>query len=213
MSELPPAPPSPPRPLPVGRLLLGLLLVALGAGWLLDAAGALDLDWQVVWPAALIAVGVALTVLAWLGRARGGLVGLGVVLAILLTFGTVVDVPLGGGVGDRTERPTSPSDVPDRYELAIGKLTVDLTGLRSDLALDSVVVDARVGIGELVVLVGDGFPCVSVRARAGIGEVVVFGERAGGFNPEFRSEAVCLAAPLLEVDLSTGLGQVEVRRA
>lgn len=221
MSDLPsaplaPPPPEPPPrpPLPLGRLLLGAVLVLIGLGWLLDLTGAVELDWAIVWPLALILVGAGLIVASWEGRSRGGLVTLGIVLTILLTVGTAAEVPIGGGVGDRVERPGSLREIPRRYELAVGQLTVDLRGVRwfSTEVPGSVRVRARLGLGDLVVLVGEGFPCVSTRARAGLGEVVVFGERAGGITPEYRTEVVCLAAPVLELDLSVGLGKVEVRR-
>lgn len=221
MSDLPTAPLSPPPPeppprppLPLGRLLLGTVLVLIGFGWLLDVTGAVELDWAIVWPVALMLVGVGLVVAAWEGRSRGGLVALGTLLTVLLTVGTVAEVPIAGGVGERVERPSSPAEIPRRYELAVGQLTVDLRELRWAEAAPpgSVRVRASLGLGDLVVLVGEGFPCVSTRARAGLGEVVVFGERAGGITPEYRSEAVCLAAPVLELDLSVGLGEVEVRR-
>jgi hypothetical protein len=197
----------------VGRLVLGLALVLLGLGWLLDATGATKLDWGLVWPAVLILVGVALAVAAWQGRARGGLVVFGIVLTVLLVLGTA-QLPFTGGVGDRVERPSSLGEIPRRYELAVGRLTVDLGRLRWSAAETpgSVRVRAAVGMGELLVLVGGGFPCVSVRARSGLGDVVVFGERASGISPEYRTEATCLAAPVLELDLSVGLGKVEVRR-
>lgn len=211
----PPAPEPPPRPpLPVGRLLLGIVLILLGLGWLLELTGAAELDWGIVWPVALIVVGLAIAVAAWQGRSRGGLVVLGIALTVLLTLGTAAEVPVGGGVGDRVERPSSLRDIPRRYALAVGKLTIELDRLRwpPTEVPGSVEVRAAVGLGQLVVEVGEGFPCVSVRARSGLGDVVVFGERASGITPEYRTEAVCLAAPVLELDLSVGLGEVEVRR-
>lgn len=214
MSELPPAPQTPPKPLPIGRLLVGVLIVGLGVIWLLDAVGAVDVDWDVLLPVALIVVGVALVVAAWQGRGRGGLIALGIVLTVILTIATVVRVPLSGGIGDRVEQPTSLGAVADPFELAIGELTVDLNDLTwsgADVP-GEVRVEATVGMGQLVVLVGPDFPCVSVHAEAGVGEVVVFGERRSGVSPEFRTEAVCLAAPLLALELSVGIGQVEVRR-
>lgn len=214
MSELPPAPRTPPRPLPVGRLLAGVLIVGIGVVWLVDAVDAVDVDWDVLLPAALIVVGVALIVAAWQGRGRGGLIAIGIVLTVLLTIATAVRVPLSGGIGDRVERPTSVGAVTEPFELAIGELTVDLDGLTSSGAdvPGEVRVEAAVGVGHLVVLVGQDFPCVSVHAESGVGEVVVFGERRSGVSPEYRTEAVCAAAPLLVLELSVGLGQVEVRR-
>jgi hypothetical protein len=213
MSDLPPAPAPEPRPLPVGRLLVGVFLVLLGVGWLLDALGAVDLDWDLVLPIGLIAVGGALALAGWQGQGRGGLIALGVVLTVVLTIGAVVRVPFGGGVGDRTERPRTIGAIPSRYELAVGKLTVDLTALRwQGEPPREIGVESAVGIGQLVVLVGPRFPCVSTHAEAGLGEVVVFGERQSGVSPEHRTQEVCAGVPQLKLEASVGLGQVEVRR-
>ena len=83
-----------------------MILVALGAIWLLDAIGAFDVDWDVLLPVVLIVVGAALVVAAWQGRGRG-LIALGVVITVVLSITTIVRVPLSGGIGDRVERPTS----------------------------------------------------------------------------------------------------------
>ena len=213
MRSLPPPPVTPPKPLPIGRLLVGVFLVLLGIGWLLDALGAANLDWDLILSIGLILVGAALLVAGWQGRGRGGLIALGVALTVVLTIGTVARVPFGGGIGDRTVRPRTLEAVRDRFELSIGKLTVDLRDVAWHGEVPSEVrVEGAVGIGQLVVLVGGGFPCVAAHAEAGLGEVVVFGERQGGLSPEYRTEAVCLAAPVLQLDVSVGLGQVEVRR-
>jgi predicted membrane protein len=188
-----------------------VLLVLLGVGWLFDSLDVATMDWDLLLPAGLIVVGVALVLTARRGEGHGGLIALGVILTVLLTIGTAVEIPLSGGVGDRTERPLTLRD--RSYELAIGKLTVDLSrvGWSQDVPAQARI-EARVGIGQLVVVVPDRIACVSTHARAGIGEVNVFGETEGGIGPEYRPEAVCLAAPVLELELSIGIGEVEVRR-
>ena len=213
MSDLPPAPQTPPKPVPAGRLLLGVLLVLLGLGWLLDTTGAADLDWDLILPIGLILVGIALSIAGWQGRGRGGLIAIGVILTVVLTIGTVVRVPLAGGIGDRTERPRTFEATRGGFELAIGELTVDLRDLPTGGGVPMEArIEAAVGIGQLVVLVGPDIPCVATHAEAGLGEVVVFGEREGGISPEYRTEVVCTEPPVLNLDVSVGLGQVEVRR-
>jgi len=211
MSELPPPPTSGRPSMPVGRLLFGAFLVLLGIGWLLEALDVVTLDWELVLPVGLIGVGVALVVTARRIGGHGGLIALGIVLTLLLTVGTLVRIPFAAGVGDRTESPEMLAD--HTYELSIGKLTVDLTeATPTQTASAEVRVEAQVGMGQLVVIVPEAIPCVSTHAEAGIGEVNVFGETQGGIGPEYRTEAVCLAAPLLQLELSVGIGQVEVRR-
>jgi predicted membrane protein len=211
MSELPPPPAPPARVFPIGRLLVGAGLVLAGVGWLLDALDVFDFDWDVVLPVLLILVGVALVVSAQRGEGRAGLIAFGAVLTVVLPLGTLVQIPFGGGVGDATERPTEFRD--RSYEHAIGKLTVDLSGLAWDEASGTAdaTVDAAVGIGQLVVIVPQDIGCVAPHARAGIGEVKVFGESEGGIGPDYEVRTSCTVGPTLRLELSVGLGQVEVR--
>ncbi len=215
MSDLPtpPAPPASPRPPTVhaGRLLLGVALAALGLLWLLQALDVATIDWDLGLPIAVIAIGVALLIVGLLGRGSGGLVALGIVLTVLLALSTVVDVPLGGGVGDRTYRPVTLAG--RTYEVAIGKLTVDLTRATTVASgATEVRISAHVGMGQLLVIVPATVACVDARAKSGIGEVDVFGHNEGGFGADYHPGAACAAAPLLRLDLSVGIGQVEVRR-
>jgi hypothetical protein len=208
MSALPPAPTPPPRPFPVARLLTGVFLLLLGLGWLLDSLDVVHLDWQAVLPVALILLGVTLAAAAWRGGGHGGLIALGIVLTVVLTVGTVVDLPLGGGIGDRTERPQSVNALDDRYELLIGKLTLDLTLL--PLTSDTQeLVRAQVGMGELIVIVPESMRMPPIQAKAGIGEVQLFDRTEGGLAVK-DDEPGESGAPV-RLELSVGIGQVEVR--
>jgi hypothetical protein len=194
-----------------GRLLLGLMLAILGVLWLLDALGLATIDWDIALPLAVIAVGVAVLVAGSVGRGSGGLVALGIVLTVLLLATTVVEIPFGGGVGDRTYRPTETQN--KTYELAMGRLTIDLTRTTFPQPVPAGVrIAAHVGVGQLVVVVPGRYTGVDVHAKAGIGEVVVFGDHRGGFGPEYRSAGHNDPRPVFFFDLSVGIGQVEVRR-
>jgi hypothetical protein len=208
MSELPPPPPAPARSFPVGRLLAGAFLVVLGIGWLLETLDVVHLDWDAILPVALILVGLTLGYSAWRGQARGGLIALGIVLTGILTIGTVVDIPFGGGVGDRTERPSSTAAVPGRYELAMGKLTIDLTRLPTQ-GTEQITVKARVGLGQLVVLVPESVS-PPVHAKVGMGDVQVFDQEEGGIAVDLDVAGEQGASYRLE--LSVGMGQVQVQR-
>lgn len=209
MSDLP-TPPAPRRSSPVhtGRLLLGLAVVALGILWLLQAVDVATIDWDLGLPIAVIAIGTALLIAGFVGRGSGGLVTLGIVLTVLLAVSTVVDVPLGGGIGDRTYRPLAASD--RSYELAIGKLTIDLT--RVPPTGPDQRVEAHVGIGQLVVLVPRSAFVVDVDAKVGVGDSSVYGVSEGGFDVAYRSPRSSTAGKVVSLDVSVGIGQVEVRR-
>ena len=217
-----PAPPTGPAPPggPAGQrdrrgpamatVLVGALLVLVGIGWLLDAAG-VGVPWRAVLPAALIAVGLACVAGAFRGRQQALMV-VGVALTVVLSVAVAADwdfdVPLAGGVGDRTERPTTPADLTG-YELGVGNLLLDLRQLQ--VPPGTTTVEARVGVGELVVELPDGVS-VEVMASAGLGEVQVLGQQEGGFGS--RVDAVGLGGGdrRLQLDARVGLGQVRVER-
>jgi predicted membrane protein len=135
-------------------------------------------------------------------------VALMVVLSVAVAADWDLDVPLAGGVGDRTERPTTTADLTG-YELGVGNLLLDLRQLQ--VPPGTTTVEARVGVGELVVELPDGVS-VEVMASAGLGEVQVLGQQEGGFGS--RVDAVGLGGGdrRLELDVRVGLGQVRVER-
>ena len=214
MSEptVPLPPPAEPRPSPrMGRLLGGVLLVLLGAAWLLESLDVMQVPWDVLLPGGLIAIGVILVVNSPTGASHRGMIALGIVLTVLLSMGTVIALPVGGGIGERTERPTTADQAAERFELGIGQLTVDLTELPAAVTGgEPTLVRARLGIGELVVIVPEGV-AVRVEAKAGLGTVKVFDKDEGGLDVDLVSEPAG-AAPALDLRLSVGIGEVSVQR-
>jgi hypothetical protein len=191
-------------------VLVGALLVLVGIGWLLDASG-VEVPWRAVLPAALIAVGLACVAGAFQGRQHAMMV-VGIVLTAVLSVAVAADwdlpVPLAGGVGDRTERPATQAELAD-YELGVGDFLLDLQQLQ--VPPGTTAVQARVGIGELVVEVPDE---VSVRvvASSGLGQVQVLGEQEGGVASRIDTTAEAGGDRRLELDLRVGIGQVRVER-
>lgn len=210
MSVPPVPPPRPDRTSPrVGRIAAGLLLVLFGVGWLLETADVIEFPWKVVLPSALIAVGLALVWAARSGQRQGGLVAIGVILTVMLAIGSALNFPFGGGIGERVYRPQNVDQVRTRYELVIGSLTLDLTGIDTGFPPEIAVIHARVGIGELVVIIPPGLD-VTLRGHAGAGEVAFLGDQRSGVDVhrELRSSQAPMAVTL---DLSVGLGSVRVR--
>ena len=209
---LPPAGPAPPadRHGPAAAtVLVGALLVRIGIGWLLDAAG-VEVPWRAVLPAALIAVGLACVAGAFRGR-QHALMVVGVALMVVLSLGVAadwdLDLPLAG-VGDRSERPMSPAQLRE-YELGVGNFELDLRQLQ--LPLGTTTVKARVGIGQLVVQVPQGVS-VQVVASSGLGNVQVFGEEDGGIGSRIDASSEQGGDRHLELDARVGLGEVRVDR-
>jgi predicted membrane protein len=195
-----------------GRLLAGLLLVLFGVGWLLEVLDVIDFPWDLLLPIALVLVGVALVVASRSGARPGGLIAVGIVLTGVMVIGSAIDFPLGGGVGERLERPTTVADLRDEYVLGIGQLTVDLTDLSAGALGADARTRVRVGIGQLVVIVPEEL-AVLVFARATVGNVRVFEDEEGGFGAEREAgPGLDGRGPVLELVLSVGLGEVEVRR-
>lgn len=219
LPEPPPPPPPPPEPAPprlrTGRFLFGLLIMAAGVAALLQALDVTTVPWKALLPGALIVVGLILVVAGTRSeRSQGGLIAVWIVLTVLLTAATAVDLPFEGGVGQRVERPATLAELEDEYRLAVGELTVDLT--RLDLLHMTLVagvplrtIRARVGIGQLVVIVPSDEP-VRVEALAGVGEVSIFGESNGGLG--VRNEYVPAEPSVtFSLDLSVGIGEVVVQ--
>ena len=194
----------------MGRLALGLILLAIGLGWLLQSLEVIDIPWDTLLPASLIAVGAVVVVGSRTGR-HSGLIALGIVLTLVTALTAAVDVPLIGGAGQRVVSPQSVAELESRYDMAVGQLVIDLTDLEVTAA-NSFDLAARVGMGELVVEIPDGVD-VFAHARAGLGDVQILGEQASGFAPEETAELAELAGPgrgTIRLELSVGLGSVKV---
>lgn len=189
-------------------VLLGLLGVA-AVDVLLHAVGLVALP-----PNGVLGIGLVLTGAALVVGIRqerwGGLLALGILLTLAVGAATVAQATLSGGVGTRVVHPTDPAELRHPIKLGAGHLTLDLRDLRPDASVD---VRARVGSGKLVVVVADQAG-VAIDAHSGVGRVSVLGASHGGLDVEQR---VTLPATdghgTLRLHLSSGFGDVEVRRA
>jgi len=195
----------------LGRIVAGIILMAVGAGWLAEAAGWADVPWRALLAGALVLVGAALMVGASSGPHRG-LIVFGAILAGAVALSSAIEViahtPFGGGIGEQTHRPAAAdAEYRAEYRWGIGTMTLDLRDAEPPLEGSSI--EASVGIGELIVVIPRGV-AVRIEARSGIGEVVVFGEQRGGLDA--RIEWSDDASPWLDLRLDVAIGKVEVRR-
>jgi hypothetical protein len=147
---------------------------------------------------------------AWWGRSRG-LIALGIPLVLVVGGLGLVDVPLEGGIGSPTYRPTTIGAVHRSYELAIGDLSLDLrrvhfTGRRRH-------VHAQLGIGQLNVTVPDGVRVV-VHGHAGVGSVTAFGRQSEECCPSnlHVDRPGASGGGTLVLDAEVGAGNVHVMR-
>ncbi|HWW52711.1 MAG TPA: LiaF domain-containing protein, partial [Acidimicrobiales bacterium] len=161
---------------------------------------------------AALAIALLLTGGAVVGAAVRGRVGATPVVAILigLALATSLIAPrgLGDGIGNRTFQPQSGAELQRNYRLGIGHLVVDLTHLSSA----GTPVGARLGIGKLVVLV-PADAAVRVHEHVGMGNAEVFGGRQGGVSVDRTNVDPAGGQVQFNLDLSVGIGQVEVDRA
>ena len=193
------------------RLVAGGVLILIGALWLLERTGAIDLNVTTVLALATMLVGLALMVLSREGS-HSGLVVLGIILAVVTGLTALAPVEgFQGGVGDRRVEVNRASDIASGYEVAMGTLTIDLSGIEDQGNLGTLT--ARVGMGEMVIQVPEGMG-VEVRAQVAAGEVNLFGESVGGVGVEEtqRSPGFEDADQQLIIDAEVFMGRVEVRQ-
>src|SRR3954470_24735375 len=164
--------------------VLGALLVIGGIAWFLNQVGVVGLSLTTTLSCLLITLGVGLVLTA--RRAGGaGLVIIGLALTVVLASTSAVDVGLlQRGVGDRTFTPEPGDRLPQKYQLGVGSLTVDLTDLTAE-ELSGKHVDLQVGVGEVVVLLPqDKIVPVEMTGTARGGQVDLLGRGSedGGTN-------------------------------
>lgn len=176
-------------------------------GWI---AWALVGDRTLLLPGMLAAVGFALLVVS--GRRLTiilAAVGLLLTTSIYVEYVTPPDWDFGYTVGSRSVAPLSASGAEPGITHGIGSLEIDLT--RTKLP-DSPRIVATTQIGRLTVTVPTGVN-VDVRARAGAGSVELFGQQRSVLGATLvASENVPNAGGTLQLDLSVGVGSIEVRR-
>ncbi|MFL5906510.1 MAG: PspC domain-containing protein [Solirubrobacterales bacterium] len=201
----------------LGKVVLvsALILVALWVASALAAASA--------WAAAtghgtavaagVIALGVALLAVAFLGSSRRRiipwLVAAGLVLAIPAGAVAAADIHIDESMGERTYSPTLAADVPESgYELGTGQLTVDLRDLPWAKG-QTIPVSAHLGVGQMIVSVPSQV-CIDAEASGKAGELIVGGDVSDGIDPEIDQGEPLSDAPRLKLDADIQLGQMVV---
>jgi phage shock protein PspC (stress-responsive transcriptional regulator) len=211
--------PAPPRRrrLPVTAVTLGLALLAGGATALvLLVSGALTLaNVPLLLGVGLAVIGFGLVAGAFLRSGRG-LIPIALLLSAL-TWG-VVSAPLdrwqNDGFGDINAVPATPAELQPIYQRSLGDITLDLRKL--DLSgSDPLRTSVQLGAGDVTVLVPEDAD-VTVTESAGLGAVSFGGREMSG--PDSRLAVTTdlgdglRSGRELVLDLSTGAGDVEVRR-
>jgi predicted membrane protein len=198
-----------PKRRPYAAVVTGALLVVAGVLWLLDATDVIDLDLAIVLPAILSVIGIALIIGAFDGP-HNGLIVAGVFLSLaVLAVAAAPENAFHGGIGERDITISNEALLADRYDVGVGKLTLDL----SDLALtESTEVAATVGAGDMMIILPADLP-VSIDAAAGAGQIDLLGETTEGISVSktYTSDEFDTAAVTLTLDLDVAAGNIEVR--
>ena len=190
-------------------MISGGVLVLIGALWLLERTGTIDISVTAVLGLATMVVGVSLMVLAGRGS-YAGLIVFGTILAgVTLVTAVAPFEGFQGGIGDRTIEVASVDAIQSDYNLAAGTLTIDLREV-ADLAAGTSVT-ASVGMGELVIRVPEDTD-FEVDARVGAGEVEILGRVVDGVGIEesYRTPGLEPGSRSLYLELEVFTGRVEV---
>ena len=197
------------RPGIASQIVGGAVVLGIGILWLLERAGVVALSLTAVLAIATLGVGISLMLLARRG-AFPGLIVFGSTLGVIAFLTALAPLEgFQGGVGDRTVVIEEAGDLDPDYNLAMGKLTVDLSDV-DDLAADSELA-ASTGLGELVIIVPEGMR-VEASARVGAGVIEFFGEEVNGIglSDEILVQGGGAETPTLVLDLEVFMGKVEV---
>jgi hypothetical protein len=125
-------------------------------------------------------------------------------------------VPVEGGVAERLIQPTTQAEVRSPYRLAGGELILDLS--KVDFGPGAPPVQASVAGGRVLVVLPDE-TAAEVRGRVGVGALDLLGHVDTGVQVDSSvTEPAVKApsegtAPTVKLDLMTGYGVIEVRRA
>jgi phage shock protein PspC (stress-responsive transcriptional regulator) len=212
-----PPPPRRPRRRPfLGPLTFAVALITTGLALALDNLDVIDLTLGQLLAVFLTVLGGGLLVGSWWGRAWGLIpVGLLAVPVVALTA-LAGSVPVEGGLAERLFQPTTAAEVRPSYRLAGGELILDLS--KVDFGPDAPPIEASVTGGRVLVVLPDE-AAAEIRGRVGVGNLDLLGHVDSGAQidssvtePAAKPPAEG-AAPTVRLDLQTGYGVIEVRRA
>lgn len=215
VTERPPTPeietksPQPSRRPSMPQIVGGGVLIFIGALWLLERTGAIDISVTAVLALGTMVIGISLMLLAREGPHRG-LIVFGTILALITLLTAAAPFEgFQGGVGERVIEVSSVSDIRADYNLAMGNLVIDLREVE-DLSA-ATPLSASVGLGELVIRVPEGTE-VSVSAEVGAGQLEIFGRVTDGvgIDESYESPGFEQSSESLLLDLQAFTGRVEV---
>jgi phage shock protein PspC (stress-responsive transcriptional regulator) len=187
--------------------VVGALVVAVIAVVALEGPGRVELTALEVFVMSAVAIAFAV----WAGhrwRRTPDLLAIACIAIVVFGMAAWLRPPFRGGFGTRDLRPTEMSAIDHSYQLAIGRMHIDLGQV--DLNGRRRTVAASLGIGRLEIVVPDDAD-VTISGHVRGGEICAFGLREGGtdLNRDLTSHGTGGA---LRVDAKLGLGSLLIAR-
>jgi phage shock protein PspC (stress-responsive transcriptional regulator) len=220
-----PAPiaPRPPRARSyLGLATLSVAILVTGILVSLQVTGLTDFAPVIIPGVALLILGTGILIGTWAGRARW-LLWFAIPTLFVTMIASFVPANFDGrfetsfrsGIGEKFEAPTSVLAASQPFELGVGSLQIDLTGLTVPDGVITVPVTATVGLGEIKVIVPDDAR-VLVEAGTQLGELRIEGvSKSNDPSPAFDGvlPGGPSDGPVIDLNLHTNIGAVEVSRA
>jgi phage shock protein PspC (stress-responsive transcriptional regulator) len=205
------APPPRERPRsPLGRVTVGLALLAGGIAWLVDVTTAWRVSPSATLAIVLAVLGLGLLVGSVAGRARWLALLVAFLLPVTFAAAAVEDlgIEVSDGVGSRFVTLTTVDELTEPYRMGAGELEIDLAGI-DDPGGERL--NASVGAGELTVLIPEGAGLLG-SFRVEVGEVDVLGSSSAGFSIDRDVEVEAEPGmPTYLMDVRVGAGAIQVR--
>lgn len=206
----PDLPPARPREKSIlGRVTIGVMLVGMGVLAVLDNVDALPIeaDPRHYLALAVTILGVGLLVGSIAGRARW-LILVGAILVPTLMFSPVFEYRDSRGF-DFHSRPTTFAGVEPSYDVSIGAMVIDLTGL--PWRGEELEIDASIDAGNLEIYIPDGVGIVG-GASVDIGRVSGPGGATGGLGDPHLDWNEPGETGTILLDAHVSLGNIDIRR-
>jgi phage shock protein PspC (stress-responsive transcriptional regulator)/predicted membrane protein len=191
-------------------LKLGAIVVsalALSFGLFLAGATAAGFGGGTAVAISVLVAGVLLFAAAFGGRRMRWLILPAFAVAIGATAVAAADVNLRGGFKEDLLRYTSVGQLQHSYRIGGGHLRLDLRSVK--FPAGSTRIDARVGAGELEVLVPPDI-CVATQSSVGVGAVSWFGHTTGGTDLDVFTQPSEPGKPRLDINARVGAGHLDI---